>query len=123
LVLEHFQALEADFLHYYKTDLRQALWGHEKVGVRRLAALVHGLPPTSAVFRANSAAWDDETELAAVQVELTHSLLRTLIAVNSKKGAQLPDPLRIPRPWDLPKIQKRGTSMAELRSILKGGDI
>jgi hypothetical protein len=89
------------------------------VGVRRLVSLVRGLPSTSAVFRSAEASWTNETELAAMQVELTHSLLRTTLAINSKKGAQLPDPLRIPRPWGTHKGEKRGTSMAELRSILK----
>ena len=89
------------------------------MGVRRLASLVRGLPSTSALFRSADAAWTNETELAAMQVELTHSLLRTTIAINSKKGAQLPDPLRIPRPWGTHKAEKRGTSMGELLGILK----
>ena len=95
------------------------------MGVRRLASLVRGLPSTSALFRSADATWTNETELAAMQVELTHLLLRTTIAINSKKGAQLPEALRIPRPWGTHKAEKRGTTMAELRGILKqvkGGD-
>ena len=44
--------------------------------------------------------WTPELELLATNVEVTHSLARAYIAVHSKKGAQLPAPLKIPRPGE-----------------------
>ena len=44
--------------------------------------------------------WTQDTELAAIQVEVTHSLLRAFVQANAKKGSQKMEPLRIPRPHD-----------------------
>ena len=44
--------------------------------------------------------WTQDTELAAQQVEVTHSLLRAFVQANSKKGSKPMEPLRIPRPHD-----------------------
>ena len=38
-------------------------------------------------------------EMRVVQVELTHALWRLLAQVNLKRGARLPAPLKVPRPW------------------------
>jgi len=48
-------ALEADFLRFYAVDLRAVLWGEHAWGVRRLVALVRGLPADSAFASAISA--------------------------------------------------------------------
>lgn len=44
---EHWDAVEADFQHHYGMDLRRVLWV-ERVGCRRLLALLEGLPLGSA---------------------------------------------------------------------------
>ena len=53
-------------------------------------------------------------EMRAVQVELTHAVWRLLAQVNSKRGATLPAPLKVPRPWatreQKPKAQKMSLS-------------
>lgn len=55
---EHWDAVEADFQHHYGMDLRRVLWV-ERVGCRRLLALLQWLPvssPTSALLRSQSEA-------------------------------------------------------------------
>lgn len=53
-VAQYFGALEADFQRVYGFDLRRVLW-RDRVGVRRLWALIEGLPPGSAFFTALAA--------------------------------------------------------------------
>jgi hypothetical protein len=54
--------------------------------------------------------WTTERELAATTVELTHSLLLTLLKVNGAKNVG--KPLHVPRPWDAvdnkPKLMTMG---------------
>lgn len=47
---------------------------------------------------AERARWSPELELAASQLEVAHGQLVAFLAVHSKKGAKLPEPLRIDRP-------------------------
>ncbi|MGH2651761.1 MAG: hypothetical protein ACRDHK_11190 [Actinomycetota bacterium] len=55
----HFGAVEADLFSHYGVDLREALWGSGALGVRRLAALLRGLPRGGAVHRAlDPQGWD-----------------------------------------------------------------
>ncbi len=73
-------------------------------------------------MNAVSSSWPAERELAAVTVELLHSILRTYVSANSKPGTRLPEPLHIPRPWDTSKEKRKaGTTLAELQTILKDG--
>lgn len=44
--------------------------------------------------------WTRRDEMAAQQVEITHLLWRTLVAVNSEKGARSIPEYRVPRPGD-----------------------
>lgn len=44
---EHWGAVEADFLRFYRLDLRRALWV-DGVGCRRVWDLISGLPAGSA---------------------------------------------------------------------------
>ncbi len=48
----NFEALEADFQAVYAIDLRDALWGAAKIGVRRLLSFVRGLPEDSRTWQA-----------------------------------------------------------------------
>lgn len=90
----------------YGIDLRRALWGAEPVGLRRLASLVNGLPPGGALDRALDpegwgANWHHAEELLAMIAELLDRDWRQTVAMNSKRGATKPRPLRIPRPGDV----------------------
>lgn len=84
-------------------DLRQALWGSDFIGVRRLEALVNSLPRDSATVRAldpqfAGSGWDTQTELLATIAELVDQHSRLYIMANSKKGAKPPRAIQIPRP-------------------------
>jgi hypothetical protein len=48
----HFEALEADFRAQYGLDLSEVLWGDRRFGVRRIRALIYGLPHDGAFARA-----------------------------------------------------------------------
>lgn len=73
---EHFEAVEADWAREYPNeyngDLRQALWGPNPIGTRRLGALLQGLGPRSAVARAANGGieWTQQEELDATVAEL-----------------------------------------------------
>ena len=51
-----------------------------------------------AVTKREARRWTQDTELAALQVEVTHALLRAFVQANSKSGTRM-DPLTIPRPY------------------------
>lgn len=48
---DHWGAVEADFQHYYRLDLRDEV---EATAMRRVWALIHWLPPDAALRRAAS---------------------------------------------------------------------
>ena len=77
------------------------------MGVRRLLSLIGGLPQTSAVWRAaHDDGWTQQDELLATIVDMLGMNNQLILAVNSKKGAKLPEPVRFPRPWE--KEEKTG---------------
>lgn len=45
--------------------------------------------------------WTIDNELAALHVELTSALIRLFVQANAKRGATLPDVIRVPRPKDV----------------------
>lgn len=113
--------MEADFQREYRLDLAAACYGPDAVGVRRLLSLIAGLSPGSAVGRAENADWTTDRELAAAQVEMTHEVVRAVLAVvaSLSKKQKVPDPLRIPRPTPErrePARPKRA-SPAEMRAF------
>ena len=131
-VHSNFEAIEADWLRYYGRTLSADLYGPTPLGFRRIVGLLTWLPAEAALWRSMKVSWTEDRELAAIQIELLDSLRRTYIAANSKKGARMPDPIRIPRPWDSPReaSSRRGTSLKELirdtklpvRSVPRGGE-
>jgi hypothetical protein len=103
----------------YGRDIREDLWGENAIGVRRLSSMVENLPHDSAFIRTITHDWTTDRELAAAQIEVTHSLLRAFISANTKPGSRLPDPLQIPRPGGtLTERKPRGTTMRELLKIV-----
>lgn len=86
--------VEADFQRYYRLDLRHEV---QVTGVRRLAALVRGLPPDSALRR-DGAAWTQADELAAVAIERAEMWNLQLVAMWAAKGSKLPDAIEITHP-------------------------
>ena len=72
--------------------------------LRRLSHLVLGLPSGGNVDfarRGTAALWTVDNELAAVTAELLSGLIRITVQAHSKRGASLPDVLRVPRPSDV----------------------
>lgn len=70
--------------------------------------------------------WGSVEELGAIQVELLDRLWRQQVSLNSKKGSHQPDPLKIPRPWQIrkkrekSKREQRAATLAEIGQFLQG---
>jgi hypothetical protein len=64
-------------------------------GIQPAALLDDPLIYTAAIDQAEQARWTDLHELLALQVEMTHGVLRAVIA---GAGGKPPDPLELPRP-------------------------
>jgi hypothetical protein len=91
--------LEADFARSYGVDLRELVGDHPPFGMRRLRALILGLPPDAMVWR-REPGWGTAEELAALNAELTHSVVRVLVSAFSKKGSSPLRPFHVPRPFE-----------------------
>jgi hypothetical protein len=83
-------------------NLRDAAYGPRPTGVRRLWALVEGLPPTGALGRAMRDDWSPgSTEyllaIVAEQIDLSN---RIAIKAHSGGKSRAGQPLRIPRPGE-----------------------
>lgn len=99
----------------YGIDLGRALWGDRPLSLRRLLALVGGLPRGGALDRALDpdgwgSGWTHTEELLATIAELLDLHRRQYVVTNSKRGASKPRAIKIPRPSDirrrLEKIRK-----------------
>lgn len=88
----------------YALDLRDALWGENPIGVRRLNALVSSLPADSATVRAldPNGGWTQEHELLASIVDFIGMSNHLFLSANvsDKDRKLLPKPSRFPRPWE-----------------------
>lgn len=83
----------------YGIDLRAALYGEDRIGLRRCYQLVRYLPPGSATWVAvhgQQAVWSTDNELAALMVEVVHHQTRVLARLLGAK--QDLEAIRIPRP-------------------------
>lgn len=114
---EHWDALEADWQRFYGRDLGADLYGPQARGFRRIATLIHWLPPEASVWRSMGLSWSEDRELLAVNIEVLDSLRRAFLMANSKKGTKPPEPVRIPRPWQKQERPAgRGTRLRDLLS-------
>jgi len=110
LILETFDALEADFARHYKLDFAELVYGGTRVPLRRIRNLIVHLPPDSAFVRTvtprlpqGAAPWSTTDYLLALIAELVDANTRAFISVYSKKGSSQPKPLKIDRPGDKPQ--------------------
>lgn len=95
----------------------------EEIGLRRIRALIFGLPPEAMVWR-REYGWGIAEELAAVGLELQHAILRVLIQANSKKGSSPPKQLHVPRPYEArERARRRGRPASAERIASFGGEI
>jgi hypothetical protein len=123
LLADHWNAIEADFARFYGLDLAACCFGPDQVGVRRLYALVSCLPPSSSLARRLEWSWDEERELAAVLVELSHDIAassRAMVqALSGKRWSGPARPLRWPRPA-LPPPPKPRQTIEDVRAVMLG---
>lgn len=125
LIVEHFDAVEADFARFYGLDLPALLWGPEPVTYRRLAVLVRGIPAESALGFSTGTyrpGWGPTEELLAIVAEVVDYGNRLYFKAHSKRGAQQPKPLAITRPPDpnAPPKKRRKATSEELKELFGG---
>lgn len=102
--------------------------GEQFVGLRRLWALVEGLPPDGALARAIGRRWAPGSieELLAAVVETNWENVRATLLAGGAKSHQVPKSLHVPRPGDDDKpreipVEKLGEYLAELRRAREEG--
>jgi hypothetical protein len=102
-LLDHFEAIEADFRRFYHLRLSSELWGPNPMTAREVSVLIRTLPAEAALISRDLVPehrnWGNTEELLALLIEQEHATWRLLLQVHSKEGAEIPEPLRIPRPW------------------------
>lgn len=99
-------------------DLREACYGTSRIGVRRLRALIAGLPIGSALHRSldpTGWAWGTTEELLAVLVEVVDLGNRQYVAFEAGRN-KVPKPIDIRRPWKVEE-PKRFASHAEIEAF------
>jgi len=100
-MLKHFEAVEADFQSHYGLDLRQVCWGPGALGVRRIRALVRGLPIDGVTVREtelHGKPWSITDELLATLIELIDHGNRMYYSAHAKNPSGVWKPLKITRP-------------------------
>lgn len=110
-------------------DLRAAFGAGDPIltGVRRLLALVRGLPRDSATARAEIGPdrfeWTTETELMAIMVDRFAVFQHTWLQAHVKEGTTIPAPVFVPRPGEPagPGPDGRRTATgAEIAAFVRG---
>lgn len=90
------------------------------MGLRRLRALIDGLPRDSAFIRKvhPHPDWTQTHELMATLIEAVDFGNRVLWSVNrDKHSPKAPDPIKIPRPWRKDEKRRKAT-VTELRQFV-----
>lgn len=93
--------------------------------MRRLIALINGLPPGGALHRSIDPArvdWSQTDELLATLVEVVDIGNRDFAAVHSDKGSPPRKPIRVPRPGHEaePAPARRQATPEEMRAFFGG---
>lgn len=112
-------AAEADFARYYGLNLGDEVFG-DRSNVRRLLVLIAELPEDAATNRTQNRVWTTALELQATTADLIGLVLHAYMSTHAKKHAQIPPPIRIPRPDDLAR-QSEGVGFAGLARLMLGG--
>lgn len=92
------------------------------MSIRRLRALIRGIPPDSALQRAFDPnwRWSSTDELLSSLIEVTDRNGRWFAQVHARKGSKVPDPVRIPRPWEREE-KSLVSSPEQVRAFFSGG--
>lgn len=96
--------------------------------MRRIKALVGGLPRDSALLRhldPEGSQWNNTTELLASLIEVVDFSNRLYIVAHAKKGAKAPEPIKVRRPGEKEREESRVVSMSspEARAFFGGGQV
>jgi len=113
-VADNFDELEADFQREYGIDLREALYGEDRIGGRRLTALINGLSLDSATMRkVNSGGdeWGNTEELLATLIEIIDLSNRMFFQANFEGSVW--EPVQVPRP----RTGRRSTKQEEQEEL------
>lgn len=106
----------------YGIDLRHACYGTDRIGGRRLLALVRGLGPRSALGRAHNQGqdWSTMEDLLSLLAELVDQGNRMFFAANRGKNAdRIPEPIQISRPGVETEVKPQATS-DDVKQFFKG---
>src|SRR5262245_27831042 len=128
LLADNWNAIESDFARFYGLDLGRCCFGDGQVGVRRLYALISTLPAQSNLAHRLGWAWDEDRELRALLLELTHDIAhssRALVQVMGGKHYKGPSkPLRWPRPQlpAPPQPERPKLTIGDVRSMMMGAN-
>lgn len=92
------------------------------MGVRRLGALIGGLPLEGAVARSVDPehlgrGWTTQNELMAVIAELIDQGNRYFFGANSKSGTRQPEPLQVPRPYKRVRPPRKQSTPKQLMAF------
>lgn len=101
----------------YRIDLRAALYGDGRIGLRRIVRLVEHLPPGSATWIAahgQVALWETTHELLALLIEVVHH--QTRMIAKAFGGRDIGEPLRLPRPYE-PTTPDEAQRVQRLESV------
>lgn len=105
------------------------MWGPEPISARRLRVLVVGIPLDGNVGREigdpRATGWGNVEELLAGILEVVDAGNRLYFRAHTKRGAQQPKPIKVPRPerttgeTEPVKVKRQATS-EELRAFFGG---
>lgn len=94
VLADRWELVEADFQRFYGLDLRAEF---ARQPLRRVSALVSGLPADAVTWRQDG--WPVGDELLATLIEVTDSWSRALFELAAgEKSIQVPGPIEIRRP-------------------------
>jgi len=129
--LFHYAALEADFERYYKIDITEALYGDNRISVRKIINLWESLPHDCAIARevdpggAVHTRWTTTDHLLTLLSEQIDSLSSMFYSANSGKNSKKWKNIKHNRP-KLPSdtvdepVKKRSANKNEVLAILRG---
>jgi hypothetical protein len=92
--------VEADFQRFYQINLTDEF---ERIELRRLMALVNGLPRDAATWREEreeAERWTQTDELLAVMIEVTDMWSHLIFKAAGGKLRKPHKPIQVRRPWE-----------------------
>lgn len=83
-----------------------------------MRALIEGLPPESALYRAHTKGWTQTDELLATLIQVVDQSNRLFVQVHSKPNSAVPPPIEIRRPWEPePEAQPKPSTADDVKRV------